>query len=334
MNINEIAKLADVSRAAVSRYLNNGYVSEEKKERIKKVIKETGYRPSSQAQTLRTKKTKMIGVVLPKINSSSISRMVAGISGVLSGSGYQMLLANTDTNIEEELNYLKVFKENYVDGIIFFATILTGRHKKLLGECKVPVVMLGQRIKGYSCVYQDDYQAAKDLAEILLRGSRRPCFIGVTEKDEAVGKNRRAGFEAVLSEMQIECAPKQFVEADFSMESGYRKMQELLKMVPDTDAVFCVTDSIAQGAMAALADNKKAVPDQVRLAGMGDAPLSRMARPRLTTVHFHYRTSGAEAAKILLEQIDGKKDICRDVQMGYEIVEEESTGKSIPPLQA
>ena len=64
------------------------------------------------------------------------------------------------------------------------------------------------------------------------------------------------------------------------MESGYRKMQELLKMVPDTDAVFCVTDSIAQGAMAALADNKKAVPDQVRLAGMGDAPLSRMALPQ------------------------------------------------------
>lgn len=334
MNINEIAKLAEVSRAAVSRYLNNGYVSEEKKERIRKVIEETGYRPSSQAQTLRTKKTKMIGVVLPKINSSSISRMVAGISGVLSGSGYQMLLANTDNNIEEELNYLKVFKESYVDGILFVATILTGRHKKILGECKVPVVILGQSLKGYSCVYQDDFQAAKELAEILLRGSRRPCFIGVTAKDEAVGKNRRAGFEAVLSEKRIECAPKQFAEADFSMESGYQKMQELLQMVPDTDAVFCVTDSIAQGAMAALTDNKKAVPDQVRLVGMGDAPLSRMARPRLTTVHFHYRTSGAEAAKILLEQIDGKKDICRDVQMGYEIVEEESTGKSIPPMQA
>lgn len=117
MNINEIAEQAGVSRAAVSRYLNNGYVSEEKKERIRKVIEETGYRPSTQAQMLRTKKTKMIGVVLPKINSSSISRMVAGISEVLSENGYQMLLANTDNNIEEELNYLEVFKENYVDGI-------------------------------------------------------------------------------------------------------------------------------------------------------------------------------------------------------------------------
>lgn len=325
MNINEIAKLAGVSRAAVSRYLNNGYVSGEKKERIKKVIEETGYRPSSQAQTLRTKRTRMIGVVLPKINSSSISRMVAGISGVLSENGYQMLLANTDNKIEEELNYLKTFKENYVDGILFVATILTGRHKKLLSECKVPVVMLGQRLKGHSCVYQNDYQAAAELAEILLAGSKKPCFIGVTEKDEAVGKNRRAGYEAALAKQGITCLPKQFIEADFSMEAGYRKMQELLDTVPDADAVFCVTDTIAQGAVACLSDRGKKVPEQVRIAGMGDSTLSKMTRPRLTTVHFHYRTTGAEAAKMLLEQLDGKKAVAKELQMGYELVEEEST---------
>ena len=325
MNINEIAKLAEVSRAAVSRYLNNGYVSGEKRERIKKVIEETGYRPSSQAQTMRTKKTKMIGVVLPKINSSSISRMVAGISGTLSENGYQMLLANTDNNIEEELNYLKVFKDNYVDGILFVATILTGRHKKLLGECRVPVVVLGQRLKGFSSVYQDDFQAARELAKILLKGSRRPCFIGVTEKDEAVGKNRRAGYEAALAERGEAYLPGLFAQADFSMEAGYGKMQEMLEQTPDIDAVFCVTDTIAQGAMACLVDNKRDVPGQVRIVGMGDSPSSRMARPKLTTVHFHYRTSGAEAAKILLEQLNGKKEICRELQMGYEIVEEEST---------
>ena len=325
MNINEIAKLAEVSRAAVSRYLNNGYVSGEKKERIKKVIEETGYRPSSQAQTLRTKRTRMIGVVLPKINSSSISRMVAGISEVLSESGYQMLLANTDNKIEEELNYLETFKENYVDGILFVATILTGRHKKLLSACKVPVVMLGQRLKGHSCVYQNDYQAAAELAEILLAGSKKPCFIGVTERDEAVGKNRRAGYEAALAKQGITCLREQFVEADFSMEAGYRKMQELLDSVPDVDAVFCVTDTIAQGAVACLSDRGKKVPGQVRIAGMGDSTLSKMTRPRLTTVHFHYRTTGAEAAKMLLEQLDRKKAVAKELQMGYELVEEEST---------
>ena len=123
MNINEIAKLAGVSRATVSRYLNNGYVSEEKKNVIRKVIEETGYQPSSQAQMLRTKRTKLVGVILPKINSDTISREVAGISDVLKKRGYQMILANTNNDIEEELKYLSLFKDNQVDGVIFLSLI-------------------------------------------------------------------------------------------------------------------------------------------------------------------------------------------------------------------
>ena len=131
MNINEIAKLAGVSRATVSRYLNDGYVSEEKREKIKKVIEETGYQPSVQAQTLRTKKTSLVGVVLPKINSDTISREVAGISDVLTARGYQMILANTNNNQEEELKYLSLFKERQVDGVVFFATMFKKNHKNM-----------------------------------------------------------------------------------------------------------------------------------------------------------------------------------------------------------
>ena len=130
MNINEIAKLAGVSRATVSRYLNNGYVSEEKKKNISRVIEETGYQPSSQAQRLRTKKTKLVGVILPKIDSNTISREVAGISDILTKKGYQLILANTNNSVEEELKYLSLFRDNQVDGVIFIATILTKQHRQ------------------------------------------------------------------------------------------------------------------------------------------------------------------------------------------------------------
>ena len=157
MTINEIAEMAGVSRATVSRYLNQGYVSQEKRERIREAIEKTGYQPSSQAQTLRTKKTKLVGVILPKISSDTVSRMVAGISDVLSKRGYQLLLANTNNDTEEELKYLNLFKDNQVDGILFIATIFSHRHKKILKEYRVPVVILGQRLDGFSCVRKVEF---------------------------------------------------------------------------------------------------------------------------------------------------------------------------------
>lgn len=101
MTIKEIAKLAGVSSAAVSRYLNGGYVSEEKKEQIRSVIEKTGYQPSAQARILRTKKASLVGVVVPKINSESISRATAGIEKILSERNYQMLLAGMDNTLGE-----------------------------------------------------------------------------------------------------------------------------------------------------------------------------------------------------------------------------------------
>ena len=161
MTIKEIAQLAQVSSAAVSRYMNGGYVSEEKKERIRAVIEETGYRPSVQARTLRTKRACLIGVIVPKINSESISRITEGIGQILAKSGYQMLLTITNNNSSKELEYVDLFEAYPVDGIILVGTVLTRAHKKKLKECKVPIVVIGQYTKETSCVYHDDYGAAK-----------------------------------------------------------------------------------------------------------------------------------------------------------------------------
>lgn len=168
MTIKEVAELADVSNAAVSRYLNGGYLAEDKRERIREAIRETGYTPSAQARALRTGSTRTVGVVVPKINSESVSRITAGIGQVLRERGYQMLLASTDNHAERELEYLDLFQNHPVDGIVLAATIVTPRHRAWLKAARVPVVVVGQRVRGANCVYHDDAGAARDLARVVV----------------------------------------------------------------------------------------------------------------------------------------------------------------------
>lgn len=326
MNIAEIAEMAGVSRAAVSRYFNQGYISEEKREAIRKVVEKTGYRPSLQAQTLRTRKTKLIGVIIPKIDSASMGSIVAGILSVLNEGGYQMLLADTQNDPKKELEYLTVFDEKQVDGVILIATVFTAEHRKLMKKMSVPLVVTGQRAAGYNCVYHDDYQAAYDLTELILsRGRKKVGFISAIHQDQAAGLDRYRGYCGAMRDAGLEGEAENWVLSDFSMESGYRKMGELMEKCPDLDAVVCATDTIAVGAMKYLKEQGIEMPREMMIAGHGDSAVSDVAEPTLTTVHFSYEESGELSARMLLEKIGKKGGTVKGVMMGYHLVEKDST---------
>lgn len=320
MNINEIAALAGVSRATVSRYLNNGYVSAEKKEQIKKVIEETGYQPSAQAQMLRTKKTGFIGVILPKINSDSISRMVQGISSVLGEKGYQILLADTHNDIKEEIRYLKQLRQNHVDGIILIGTVFTKEHYRVMKEITIPLVVLSQCVKEYSCVYYDDYGAAKELTMQALRNGNNPAFIGAISEDEAVGQERLYGFIDASFECDYKIKEEYCTNGLFTIENGYESAKKLLEMDSSIDTLICATDKIAMGAMMYLKECKKRIPEEVQIAGFGDNLVAKVCDPKLTSVHFYYQTSGEEAAKMLVNMIEDSQMVRKEMKMGYQIV--------------
>ncbi len=180
MNIAEIAKRAGVSNAAVSRYFNNGYISEEKREKIRKVVEETGYRPSVQAQTLRTKKTKMIGMIVPKVASASLGRVVEGVLSILNENGYRMLLVVTQNDPEKELEYLDALDDKQVDGVILVATVFTAEHKRALKNMPVPTIIVGQQLAGHCCIYHDDYHASYELTKLFFdRGKEKLGYTNI-----------------------------------------------------------------------------------------------------------------------------------------------------------
>lgn len=321
MNIAEIAKLAGVSSAAVSRYFNHGYISEEKKEAIRKVVEETGYRPSVQAQTLRTKKTKMIGVIVPTIASASMGSVVEGILKALNESGYQMLLAVTQNNPEKELEYLMTFNDKQVDGVIMSATIFTAKHKRTLKNMSVPVVIVGQKLEGYCCVYHDDYHSIYDMTRLFLeRGRKKLGYISAIQQDVAAGAERYRGYRDALKHAGDKVSAENYVFAEFSQESGYEKADELLGKCPDLDGIICASDSIAIGAMQYLKEKNIKVPEQIMLSGHGDSAIARVVEPPLYTVHYSYEKSGEIAVEMLLEILNKEETVLREVKLGYSVV--------------
>ena len=326
MDITTVAKLAGVSRATVSRYINDGYVSDEKRRAIARVIKETGYIPSRQAKILRTGKTNLIGVIIPKINSASVSRMVAGLSSVFNESQYQMLLANTDNRENKEIDYLRVFTEkDRVDGIILVGTILTPEHERALKNLRIPLIVLGQAFDGFSCVYHDDYHAVREITSHILNRGTKPAYIGVTELDIAAGQSRHTGFLDACAEKNLEVPKKAQMESDFSVDSAYLACERLLDVYPEVDTIVCASDSIAFGAITCLREFGRSVPEDVQVTGVGDSDLSKVITPSLTTIHHHYKTSGMEAAKMLIGAMDKEDTIVRDIRMGYELLLRNST---------
>ena len=326
MTINTIAKMAGVSPATVSRYLNQGYVSEEKKERIRIVIEQTGYTPSPSAQMLRTGKNHLIGVIVPRINSEPVAEMVEGITRIMTQSGYQILLANTGNQVEKELEFLKIFRNNNVDGVIFMGTLMSKRHLTLMRSYQKPIVLLAQQEEVVPSVYFDDYQAAYLATEILLkRNCHEIAYIGVTLKDLAVGRDRRIGFTDAMTQYHYTPDESRMVETQFDMEDGYEAAQVLLERGVSFDGIFCATAEIAFGVMSCLRQNHIIVPDQVKVSAVGNNSLAKLYDPPLTTVSLSHRTGGSEAAAMLLDLIQEQESTIRSEKMICCLHERKST---------
>ena len=325
MTISDIAKMAGVSSAAVSRYLNGGPLSEQKRAAIHEVIEKTGYHPDSAAQTLRTGKVNQVGVIAPNIGSQSVGQITEGIARELDSKNYLVLLGNTGLDAQREIGYLKAMQRNHVAGIILLGCSYTPQLARALQDCRMPVVVTGQRFPEVPCVYNDDRSATRELTRLMLdRGRKKIVYIGGNEHDQAVGLLRRIGVQdALVMAGQTGESLTRICCTAFTMEEGERCMKELLAACPELDGVVCVTDTVALGAMHALKQAGRKIGADVSLAGVGDSWAGSVTEPGLTTVQFYQKQIGEEAARMLLQMLDEKEHggPVRQVTLGYRVVE-------------
>lgn len=304
ITIADVAKLAGVAKSTVSRYLNGGYVSEQTREKIELVIKQTKYEPNNFAQSLKAKVTNFVGVIVPRLNSFTVSLTLKGIDEKLREAGYQMLISNTDQSRERELESLKNFSNQRVAGVILMSVGLTATHAKIIKEINTPVLSVGQSHDLIPSLVYADEEAGFVLGEYLLEcGHRKMIYVGVTEQDVAVGVKRKQGFYKAL--VGAEACEIQYYESGFLMKDGYQLFETL--DLKGATMVVCATDNIALGVMKALGQRGIQIPKDVSVTGFGDYEVADIMG--LTTMKYPYEETGKLAAnKILINDVKNVKN--------------------------
>ncbi|MDT0191514.1 LacI family DNA-binding transcriptional regulator [Exiguobacterium sp. BG5(2022)] len=304
VTIKDIAELAGVAKSTVSRYLNGGSVGKATREKLDRVIRDTNYEPNQFAQSLKSKQTKMIGVIVPRLDSYAASRTMMGIDEQLTERGYQMLVVNTAQQTEREIEQLYNLAKQKVAGIIWLGTTVTERHLEAIEAIQIPVLLIGQQHDNVHSLVYPDYDAANALGKQFTEwGHRNVVYVGVYESDIAVGQARRDGF---LKAFQESKANVKVIQTTFKIEDAIPIGEQLANDVGTVSLIVCATDNIALGVLKGLANQGVSVPRDVSVSGFGGYDFTEVLHPSITTVHLPYRRTGAKAADMMLQLLHGE----------------------------
>ena len=332
--INEVAELAGVSTATVSRALSgNGHVSAATRERVNNAAAELGYVVSSNASSLATGRTKNVGVVIPFLNRWFYASVVEGAEQALLSHGYDLTLYNLSGGGEERRSVFEHFLlRKRVDAVIAISLELTANEVSRLLALDKPIVGIGGPLPGVRTLSVDDVAVARLATEHLLSlGHRTIAHIGgnkALELDFHLPTNRRIGYETALEAVGIPIDPELFQAADFTMQGGYNAAKQLFgnpRRRPT--AIFAASDEMAIGAMLAARDMGLNVPGDVSIMGIDDHELAEFFG--LSTVAQYPDEQGRKAVEILMDQLHpGRRERgSLNTPLNFDLIVRSSTAK-------
>lgn len=307
--IKDIAKMTGFSTSTVSRALSgNVPVNKETKETILEAVKKLNYKPNPVAKALKERKTKTIGLIIPNICNPIFPALCKGVEDTARQNGYNVILCNTDENIEIEKETVAMMKKRWVDGLIF-ATAST-EHESImqLKQEGIPVMLVirnfGDEIDS---VVTNNYEAAYEIVSYLIeRGHKR---IAIINGNTNIGlyRERYEGYKQALIDADLPIFNELSFSCSFEDKECYMKTQELLNKDILPDAIFATTDLRAIEAIKSIQDNGLEVPKDISVAGFDDIEISSFMNPTLTTISQPFYEIGKVAVEKLLKVINSDK---------------------------
>ncbi|MFA9397277.1 MAG: LacI family DNA-binding transcriptional regulator [Clostridiaceae bacterium] len=331
ISIKDVARDAGVSIATVSRVLNDvDVVNDDTKQRVLDAIKKLGYRPNIVARSLKTQKTKTIGIVVPDISDPFYPEVVRGAEDVANIYDYNIILCNTDLDPEKEQEYLNVLREKMVDGIVLMSSSLNKNIINLTKELKLPTVLVETKDDNmeYPSVTVDNKKAAYDAVSYLINnGNKRIAYLGVYENKMNAKASRYSGYKKALLENGMELDEDLVYFGGSKAKDGFDGILEIISK-NDIDAIFCVSDEVAMGAINALREKKIKVPEDVDVIGFDDIYVASIFYPKLSTVSQPMYDMGSVGMRMLIKKINNQDLEEEQFVLDYELKIRESCKKN------
>jgi LacI family transcriptional regulator len=339
MKLEDIAKKAGVSRSTVSRVINNDpNVNAKTRERVWTVIRREDFHPNPSARALVTRRTEIIGVVIPTgeniffTDNNYFPQLLAGMNLITRQSDYAMLLWLGELTENDDKLMRRITNNRMVDGVIVASmTVDHPLFQRLISIRNYQLVMIDRPLVNadqISYVTVDNFAAAKQMVEYLIRLGRRRIAHITGNLGIADAQDRLAGYKAALAEAGLPVDPDLIYEGHFSRQDGYAGTMRLLPHQPD--AIFAAGDTIAVGVLQATREVGLDVPKHLSVVGFDDIDVAQQSFPTLTTMHQPVQKKGETAARLLIDLIEGRVPSPQHILLPTELVIRQSCGGPAP----
>lgn len=337
-NIRDVARLAGVSTATVSRAIHNPtMVTKQTRAKVERAVRETGYAGNAMARNLRRMETRMIVVLVPNIGNIFFSEMLSGIETTATERGYSILIGDTTSDPGRAKDFADYVRGAQADGMIlldgkppYFAAPANGAAGQGVPVSQPPVVVLSERLPGYDfpTVCIDNVGAARDATAYLIGQGHRAIAHITGPLENILTAERRQGYRAALDAADLPRPPGYEVAGDFSIRSGRLAMDRLLAVEPRPTAVFCSNDEMAIGAITGIKAAGLSVPGDLSVVGFDDIQFAECYDPPLTTVRQPRRLIGKTGMAIMADILASNTVQGGDRVLPTELILRASSGKA------
>ena len=336
VSIEDVAQKAKVSISTVSRVINRRELVNEKTIlRVEQAIDELGYHPNAFARGLMLRKSEMVGLVLPDLHGEFYSEIIRGANSQAREMGYSLVLSSAKDPEDTQALLHGIQRRTIMDGVAVMVSEITGHIQELLGDFRLPFVVLDGDVDGaeHDSVLIDQHKGAWAMMRHLLGpcGARRVFFIGGHETNVDTIARREAYLRA-LQEANLPCTPDDIFYLDYEYETAYTFSKDRVRRwAGERHCVFAANDEMACGIVDAAAAAGVNVPRDLAVVGFDDTRVARMTRPPLTTVRVPMSDMGAKAIELLCHRLAESDRPYKRISLHPELIVRESCGAGRQP---